>query len=626
MSLRIDTFGGLRVFSDGSEIALPVQRRTRTALLVYLALERDVSRDTVASIFWPESDAERAHHCLSQALYQLRQILGDEWLLVHGDRIRCLSTVHTDAEEFERQVATGDCDAALQLYRAPFLAGVDNLPNSKPFEMWMDGRRARYERLHRSARRARIDACVAASDTSAAIATARAWVQVDAADDEAQHRLIALLAANGQESEALAQYAVYERLLAGDDLQPLDQTKALAAELRSHPFADLPVRETIEPPPHEHVPQERRDPHARFRARGVHVRIGLPIFSGLVLLAVGWALIAAHASRSETLDTSVVAVLPFTALSNDPEIANLGEGMAVLLASRLNGEAGLKAAEPQSVFAQLTRLSPDLGTPLTTEAGVAVATRLRAGRLLRGSIVATLGRITVTASLVDANSGKQTAAASVEGPTDSLMPMVDRLTAQLLGLAAGESEDRLAGLTSASFRAVQAYLRGEAKFRRGLASEAADEYESALNLDSTFALAALRLHRTVGWAGMDTPERMQRTERLACKYRDRLSPRDRTSTMATLLCDQPSVTVHDVTRAIDRAAAQAGDDPELWQILGDRLFHLGALSGEKEWSRRSVTAMQRALELGHPYPWEGVRHLLEFFATTRDTAALRATA
>ena len=40
------------------------------ALLLYLAFERDVpvTRQTLTDSLWPESDAERARHCLRQAL------------------------------------------------------------------------------------------------------------------------------------------------------------------------------------------------------------------------------------------------------------------------------------------------------------------------------------------------------------------------------------------------------------------------------------------------------------------------------------------------------------------------------------------------------------------------------
>ena len=50
------------------------------ALLVYLTVENDGAhrREKLAGLFWPELPEKKARHNLSQTLYNLRHILGDQ--------------------------------------------------------------------------------------------------------------------------------------------------------------------------------------------------------------------------------------------------------------------------------------------------------------------------------------------------------------------------------------------------------------------------------------------------------------------------------------------------------------------------------------------------------------------
>ncbi|NIQ55016.1 MAG: SARP family transcriptional regulator, partial [Gammaproteobacteria bacterium] len=91
------------------------------ALLVYLAMEREASRDTLLGLLWPDRPEDRARHTLNQTLYELRRLLGDDWAAVEGDRVRIAEHVTCDAVAFERAVAGQDADQALELYAGAFL-------------------------------------------------------------------------------------------------------------------------------------------------------------------------------------------------------------------------------------------------------------------------------------------------------------------------------------------------------------------------------------------------------------------------------------------------------------------------------------------------------------------------
>jgi len=233
MPVHLVTFGGLRVIDDARRFERLLAQRSRAALLIYLTIERRVSREALTAMFWPESDSENARHALRQSLYHIRKAIGGhEWiesriheLLVRGDIV-------SDAGAFGDAVECGDMECALRLYHGAFLQGV-HLVDSTDWESWVDARRSRYARLFRRACRDLLDAKLAARDFHGAIAVAERWTEPDPTDDEAQHRLIAALADAGERAEAIRQYETYARLLAPEGLEPLDETRDLVERLRA---------------------------------------------------------------------------------------------------------------------------------------------------------------------------------------------------------------------------------------------------------------------------------------------------------------------------------------------------------------------------------------------------------
>lgn len=233
MPIRLDTLGTLRTYRDGQELERLPAQPVRRAVLLYLAMERDAPRDSVLAMFWPDSTPEQARHTLNQTLYELRRMLGDDWIDVRGDRLHVSDRVEVDALEFMRAVEGGDAPYALGLYRGEFLGGAPPA-TTRAFEGWADHWSARLRRLHRRACRDAIEERVGAEDLAGAVRLARRWTDIDPLDDEAQHRLIELLALHGDRSEALRQYERYERLVREElELGPLDETKELVAQIRS---------------------------------------------------------------------------------------------------------------------------------------------------------------------------------------------------------------------------------------------------------------------------------------------------------------------------------------------------------------------------------------------------------
>lgn len=127
---------------DGQRVRSVLSQPKRLCLLAYLALAgRPVSRATVVSVFWPESDEERARNALSQALHYLRRSLSRDAIeSVEGDRL----LVSPEAVWFDARVLLGDEGSEVVAIAeragdgAEFLEGW-NADDSQPLQEWLDG-------------------------------------------------------------------------------------------------------------------------------------------------------------------------------------------------------------------------------------------------------------------------------------------------------------------------------------------------------------------------------------------------------------------------------------------------------------------------------------------------------
>ncbi|MEO6061539.1 MAG: BTAD domain-containing putative transcriptional regulator, partial [Thermoflexales bacterium] len=206
------------------------------ALLGYLAcVRRRHSRDTLAAMFWGDSDEEAAKASLRQALTALRKPF-DAWLLIERDSV-ALNTAAPyafDVEAFERG-AQGDLDArrtALGLYSGELLKGfvVRNAPG---FEEWLVVERERLRHIAAGLLRQVSEADALAGDFEGAASHLRALVANDPLDEAAHRQLMLLLARSGQRAAGLAQFEACKTILQRElGVEPEPRTRHLADRIR----------------------------------------------------------------------------------------------------------------------------------------------------------------------------------------------------------------------------------------------------------------------------------------------------------------------------------------------------------------------------------------------------------
>ncbi len=341
-----------------------------------------------------------------------------------------------------------------------------------------------------------------------------------------------------------------------------------------------------------------------------------------VIAAVVVAAVAGFAwTRRPTraVDEQVIAVLPFRVAGADPSLHYLREGMLDLLSARLSASSGVRSVDPRTVLAAWHKAGGDDRADVPEDASRGVATKIGAGQLLVGDIVGNAKQITLHATLVDAASSKRSDA-TVTGAVDSLQTLVDRLTAELLARGAGEAE-RLANLTSTSLPALRAYLDGQASYRRGRWEAAASAFNTALDGDTTFGLAALGVIEASRWSAQTRD--VDRGNRIAWRLRDRFTARDRALLVVLLGPRFPKAeTMGERGTAAELYRDLAPDSPDAWYQVGDWNFHFGLGAGVEDAARRAEQSFSRALALDSSFT-PALEHLPNLYEASGDTARLR---
>ena len=140
--------------------------------------------------------------------------------------------------------------------------------------------------------------------------------------------------------------------------------------------------------------------------------------------------------------------------------------------------------------------------PLDLEASLAVGRSLDAGSVLVGSVVEAGPVVRLTAELRTVG-GERLAQATADGEADSILSLVDTLSFKLLReiwrARTPVPDLRVSAITTGSLQAVRAYLQGEQYYRRSQWDSAAAFFGAAIDADSAFALALLRMGQTIGW-------------------------------------------------------------------------------------------------------------------------------
>lgn len=499
MPIRIRTLGPLSFEADGKELPELLERPVRAAVLVLLAVERELSREQLLGLLWPDSSPDHARHALNQILYVVRRDLGPDLLAADGDRLRATAALEIDVQDFRDAVGGTRWEEALRLYGGAFLEGW-YLADSHPFEEWVEQQRASLRRTLRQALRGAIRQRLDASDPGAALDSARRWLALDPLEDEAHHRVIELHATLGDRAGALERFEEYRRLLAKEELTPLEATVALVAAIRGRtaaPARAVPPESAVrEVSPAEAVPPEapapdsaRKETETAQPASGATAtrspapgatrwhRGWIAAMAAALVLGAGLTLprLLRRSAGPPPLIRNRVLVAPFDNETGDSTLNPVGQLAADWILTLLGDAAFLEIVPREVARAPApsgTEAAPGAATAgATTPLGIALANH--AGLLLTGRYYRRGPDLEFHASLVDTRTGELLdALGPVRSDTSDAMQALGVLGQRVKIALALRLEARLSGMFTRATRpptydAFRAYADGMGSFVRG---------------------------------------------------------------------------------------------------------------------------------------------------------------
>jgi predicted ATPase/DNA-binding SARP family transcriptional activator len=241
--LELRLLGPLEVRAHGQPLPPPRQRKVHW-LLALLALRagREVDREWLAGILWPDSAAAGALANLRRYLTELRAVLGDQAGRLRSvtRRTLCLDLAgaRMDLADFEQALARGDAaslEAAVALYRGPLLEGC--------LEEWVFQEREARQQQYLQALQQLARHALARGEPAVAVPHLRRAAALDPLQESVQRALIEALAADGDFAAATQVYRDLRLLLHRElNAAPDPETTALFEQLRAevHRRTSLP--------------------------------------------------------------------------------------------------------------------------------------------------------------------------------------------------------------------------------------------------------------------------------------------------------------------------------------------------------------------------------------------------
>ncbi len=249
-SLAIYLLGPARLERNGQIVE--VETRKALALLAYLALHPErLSRDQLATFFWPEYDQARAYANLRRTLWALNKALGEGWIMADNLTIelRQEAGLWIDVLAFQRLLAQcRDHDhrsdevcaaclallvAAVQLVRGNFLEGF-SLDDSAAFDDWQFFEAESLRKALATSLEKLVRWHSRQQEDETAIGYARRWLALDPLHEPVQRWLMQLYAWSGQPAAAAHQYQECVRVLKAElDAEPEAKTTTLYQRIRT---------------------------------------------------------------------------------------------------------------------------------------------------------------------------------------------------------------------------------------------------------------------------------------------------------------------------------------------------------------------------------------------------------
>jgi tetratricopeptide (TPR) repeat protein/TolB-like protein len=317
------------------------------------------------------------------------------------------------------------------------------------------------------------------------------------------------------------------------------------------------------------------------------------------------------------LNSRAWIVVPFGNVMKAQDLDWLRDASVNLLSMDMSRWTDIQVV-PDKRVGDLMRELPASAATLTLNDGLTLARRAGAGMLVMGDFFRLGKGARIVANVFDVRTGAKVRSATREtGEPDSLLTAFTPLARGLLDVPPPAGA-RTGDLGTTSIDAYQEFLLGDRALNRFDLEGAQKHLRRALELDSTFALAHLRLSYALVWGEQSNQLNETKLHALAAqRLGAQLPPRER-----ALIAGQVAMVAFDYGRACDVYAplvARDSTDVEAMYMLGDCSYHdamIRPLSTDStrgvfrsSWNS-AVRLLSRVLELDPNYH-QAFEHVLD---------------
>ena len=190
---------------------------------------------------------------------------------------------------------------------------------------------------------------------------------------------------------------------------------------------------------------------------------------------------------------STIAVFPFD-VKGSPDIEYLGEGVVDLISTQLDEIPTIRSVDPNLLISSIGREASELRNP---EEFAKMSSGLGATKFILGNVIELGETLQFSATKYSSDGGKKIVSHTIKadqrnGLAETIDELIKILVAEELK-ETGFEIGSLAAMTSNNLESLKFYLKGEQVLRKGT-GRSESFFKRAVELDSTFALAWLRLY------------------------------------------------------------------------------------------------------------------------------------
>ncbi|HMI57238.1 MAG TPA: BTAD domain-containing putative transcriptional regulator, partial [Gemmatimonadaceae bacterium] len=490
--------------TDRGDASAVFAQPKRFALLAYLACRADRfhRRDTLLAVFWPELDTFGARRALRNALYHLRQALGEDAFVARGDEELMIdrTKLWCDVTALGESLAEGRYDEAVALYRGELLEGVHVSGVGEEFEDWLVRERAQaLERVLRALEQL-CKQQESAGKLAAAAQTAVRATQLAPYDEAWVRRAVVALHSSGDRGGAFTLFENFARQLGEEfDASPNSETVALIDRLRLG-AEPIPLIVAAAPPSSpgssvapEQAPAPSPPPALAPTAKRSH-RVFAALAVATLLVLAGGAYLHAR-PQAQTSPRRRVIVSVFANRTGDKTLDPIADMMIDWVTRGMLTERAVDVVDPRALYA---RGRDAQGQPLDA---VLLAQHNGANIIIDGSYYRSGDSLLFTANLLDASGHVLRSVGPLSTSISTPAAGVEATRARVMMSLASLVDPRLsvawdAGRAPPAYDAYVPYIAGLDQFWSGQYARAESSFALSARRDSTFDAAAIALAMT----------------------------------------------------------------------------------------------------------------------------------